>query len=475
MKCTSVQDVLELYVLGDLADDQLDQVRGHLVDCADCRAIEQEYRLIVRRIRNQTQPEAVKLEFVRSLQETAAREIAKLSRRNRLLRFAVRACSVAAGLLFLVLLWQSWSYFGRQGQDYQDDFGLSEQVGVELSSGNPPRFLQAMLGGQVRSVPTSPADGVVIRGDKMYMLLDGPKHASPAAINIRTGEIQWQAEIESCGHLAADGRRVFCLRPIEPGKIDLVALDSSSGKVLWCYRHKGPRQFAGPVRPTEVDDDRVCWSGNKTVSMIDAHTGEPIWIRSFDDNGLLCRAIFAEGRIFVAGVRSIYCLDAGNGREIWSKRFSGELSRWIRPLLTICQGRLYVAHGLLNGQSQLVCLNMENFRVLWSRVSQRITHLNGRGGRLYLRNESVETLDGLTGEMIWSFRANGCGPVTHLGSQLCFVDTTGAGSLIGVDERTGVKLWELDGLRSCDGLFRVGRTGYLKTRDGTVQTLAFSR
>jgi len=53
-----------------------------------------------------------------------------------------------------------------------------------------------------------------------------------------------------------------------------------------------------------------------------------------------------------------------------------------------------------------------------------------------------------------------------------FVDSSGAGRLVAVDERTGQQAWTLAGLRSCSAFTKAGTTGYIKTQDGVVYAFA---
>jgi outer membrane protein assembly factor BamB len=325
------------------------------------------------------------------------------------------------------------------------------------------------------------ADEVVVRGQNVYLLQEHGGQARVAALDIRTGEQKWLSDTQSCGYLLADDWRVYCLAPRDPGQFDLVALDAANGKTLWKYPQQHLAGLRSLCRPTLLPTDRICWTTNAAVHVLSCADGARLWTHSIPDGGLLSAAAVADNDLYVANTIGLYCLNVATGDESWRLAYGDVISGWDRPLLEVADEAIYAALSLGFGTSRLFCIELTgqgsrgagSRKILWSKVVGRVTDLRAIGDMLYLRDQNVQALDRTTGQLLWTFPATGCNPVTYAEGLAYFVDSGNQGRLVALNEHTGCKVWELAGIRSCNAFIKVDSTGFVKTHDGVVYAIIF--
>jgi len=139
----------------------------------------------------------------------------------------------------------------------------------------------------------------------------------------------------------------------------------------------------------------------------------------------------------------------------------------------VADEEIYVALSLGFGTSRLLCTEITEQKMLWSKVVAHVTHLYAIGDMLYLRGQNIQALDGTTGQLLWTCPATGCNPVTYVEGLAYFVDTSNQGRLVALNRYTGCKVWELVGMRSCNAFVKVNSTGFLKTHDGVIHAIIF--
>ena len=115
---------------------------------------------------------------------------------------------------------------------------------------------------------------------------------------------------------------------------------------------------------------------------------------------------------------------------------------------------------------------MTRARCLRQREVRGVRHLLATPEGVFLRGEDIRAYAPATGRPLWRRAAGGCGPLTSHGGLIHFVDSGGGGRLLALRPRSGGKVWEIAGIRSCDAFRRVGRTGYIKTQDGVIHAIA---
>jgi outer membrane protein assembly factor BamB len=455
MHCQDVTTDLELYVLGDFPAKRQCAIEAHLRDCPSCREAERECRGIVSQIRDTTGRSDVRPAFrdqVHHITEAAIRaERGRIRRR----RFLAAAGAVAAVLVLAVAAW------------------LAVRPSVSASR----RVVQAAERWRyqhVRAVPASPADGMVVQDGTVYLVRSDDRGGHVAAVDGATGIPSWESSCNSIGYLAADHERVYCLVSQRRDSLALVALDAAEGDVLWLYEQPQGQPWLQPSRPVPVEGQRVCWSASEAVHMLDARTGKPLWSRSATSDGPFSAPVISRGGICVASRSGLQCLSVADGSSLWEHGFEKAASHG-RPLLALAGRKAYIARSRLRHTCDLLCLDMKSHSVAWRRNAPQARSLLAADGVLCLRQGSILAVDCDTGESLWRHRASGCGPLTHIGGLVHFVDTTESGRLVALQPKTGRSAWELPGIHSCDAFARMGHLGVIKTREGVVLALALSR
>jgi len=511
MNCAEVNQKIELFVLGGLSKSEHVAIKAHLAICPACNAAEAEYRSLVTEIKQAAQPQPLRLDFVRAVRLAVKAEIRTIALRSLARRIIAITASVAACLLFGLVIWHVWIF------DFQSSFGNRKLV-VSLSKPSAiyaPAILQAWQHRGARSVPGSMADEIVVHQRYMYLLQESGGSTYVASLDLKTGKQKWLSDIQmdstsspqGCGYLLADDSRVYCLAEDEAGKfyppdgrrVYLVALDAANGKTLWKYPQQAssivnPFDFAqdrrpssigrltrdesrgtrddSPCRPTLLPTGRICWTTDTTVHMLNCADGKLLWTRSISDGGLLSAAAVVDDSLYVANEGGLYCLNIPTGDETWRLEFGGVISSIDRPLLVAADGEIYAALNLGFG-SRLLCIALKEHKIIWQKDIAHITHLYASGDILYLRDQDVQALDRTTGQLLWTFPATGCNPLTYTEELAYFVDSSDQGRLIALDRYTGNKVWQLEGMKSCNAFIKVDSTGFLKTHDGVVYAIIF--
>jgi outer membrane protein assembly factor BamB len=373
-------------------------------------------------------------------------------RRRWLRRAALAAASVAAAAAVVLLA----------GRPRQGEVGAASQV---VSASERWHYVSA------RAIPTSPADGVVVRGHSLYLLRGDRGGSRVAAVSVAAGATRWESACESVGYLAADPRRVYCLVPGRAGVLTLAALDAADGAELWRYEQPKAHRLRGPSRPVPLAGERVCWSAGGALHVLDAASGRLLWTRPVGDGRPLSAAVASEGRLYVVSGSAVHCFLARSGEALWRHRFDAGRG-WGRPLLALDGQRAYVARLRRGSEADLFCIDLASRSPLWRRRVPGARCLLAAAGVVCLRGGPIVALDPATGELLWRHPAPGCGPLTLIDGLVHFVDSSASGRLVALEPRTGRAVWELPGVHSCDAFARVGDTGYIKTRDGIVRALA---
>jgi len=446
--------------MGDLPASAEADVADHVAACPDCRAVCDDYRRMIVQLRSSADPTGPRPAFEAGARAAVRTEVHSARRRIRIRRAGVALGAAAATLLLAVAV----GHLAGNKPDKRPDGCASQRASAE----------QWRLDGAL-AVPTSAAGGVVVRGERMYVVRRGDGGHHVAAVSVTTGDLIWESGLESRGYLAADDQRVYCLTPASRRTIDLVALDAATGRPLWRFGGQASLGLRVPCRPVPLPRGRVCWTARDTVHMLDAASGLAIWTRSFPDEGPLSPAWAWGGQYYVASSRALYCLSGEAGADTCRHPLDASGVLRSRPLVAVCGSRAYVACPTPTPMSRLVCLDLADRRVLWSRSVPRPLHLLATEDVLYVRGPEVLAFDAASGRPRWTRLASGCSPMTADDGLLHLLDAADAGRLVALDRHTGRDAWEIPGIRSCDAFVRSGDLGFVKTLDGVVHAFALRK
>ena len=463
MECDDVRDKLELLVLGGLDDADATRAEAHLARCDACATIERDYQHLVGQVRRDHRAAAGPPAAKRAIRSAIGAEIASARSRPRTRGVFWPIASVAAALLIAVTIW--WPR--RVDPTVSRPSEAPAPVAGRLT---PAAERWRYTGATVRTA--SVADGVVVRGERIYLLHNDPRGAHVVAVDAATGTQRWHSTVASLGYLAADRTRVFYLAPAGRRRVDLVAASADDGHAVWRYSQDQPRLLGGLCRPVLVTDQRVCWTNGATVHMLAAATGKPLWTWAPADQGPPSRAVANGDDLLIATRSAVHCLSVRTGRRKWRRPLPPIAPGRGRPLLAAAAGKAYVVRGQLACRGTLVAMDLATQSVLWRRKIPVVRSLLAAPEGLYLRGQRIVSLDRRTGRRRWACDAGGCGPLTLVHGRIHFVDARRCGRLVAIEPRTGRKAWEITGIRSCDAFARIGQTGYIKTHDGVVHAFA---
>ncbi|MCE5328549.1 MAG: PQQ-binding-like beta-propeller repeat protein [Planctomycetaceae bacterium] len=452
MDCQQAHLHLDAWALDALAEPYRQALEAHLDACPACRDAADDARGVMGLIKVQGSPEP-SAGFGQSLLTMVARETSHRRRRRR--AWKLFASGAAAAVLLGVL--------------------MAVRFAPDPAAPSPA----AAAPGELWRHEIDPAAGAtgefVVRGPSMYVLRkDGPARRI-AALDAASGAQRWQSPLDSLGQLAADDQRVFTLSSPRQGTLELAALDSADGSVLWRFAQPSPERLAEPCRPVVLDGGKICWTNHDRVHLLDAATGQTLWSTPIASAGLLSAAAADGQNLYVASGQMLQCLDAASGRLAWQSDWKGEPSLLSRPLVAVAAGRAYAVQRRRGGSCQLLALDLASHKVAWSRPVPYVFHMLADESAVYLRTNEVLALAGRSGQLRWRQSAEGCGPMTASAGVLHYIVSGNHSHLAAVDQSTGREVWTLAGAPSCGPFIRHGRTGYFETHDGVIHALAFNR
>lgn len=231
----------------------------------------------------------------------------------------------------------------------------------------------------------------------------------------RDGGTAWQTDLTpasdraddaSGGGLAAGEGMVFATT----GFGDLVALDATSGAVVWRQRFDSPVGGA----PTVADGRVYVVARDASAWAVSARDGRVLWQIPGTPTisgvmGGAAPAVDARQVIFPFSSGQLIAVARDSGTGLWNTQLAGQ-----RP------GRAYAAFSDLTGDPV---------------IADGTVYAGTAGGRL-------AAVDADTGLMRWSVPDGALGPVVVAGGAVFFVNDED--QLMRIDARTGAEVWRID-------------------------------
>jgi len=219
----------------------------------------------------------------------------------------------------------------------------------------------------------------------------------------------------------------------------------------------------------------LSWIANRRLHILDSSTGKPIWVKSIPDAGALSDVLVNGTDLYVAGTGKLYCLDAKNGDERWTRELEQESSGHSRPLIASSGRDIYIVRQRLGRPPHILCMSLATGQTLWKKTVPSVPQsLLATEQGVFLRSSRILALDRRDGRRIWDYPSAGCGPMTVRRGQIHFVSAVEDGLVIALDQRTGEEAWRISGLRSCSSFTLIGDTGYIQTNDGAVRAISLA-
>lgn len=167
----------------------------------------------------------------------------------------------------------------------------------------------------------------------------------------------------------------------------VVALDSSTGKLLWNTGLGKASYDPGGDRGTPTNKG---------------------------GDGPRATAVVSNGSVFVYGSQfDLYCLDSSNGKLLWKQDilndFGGKMIRWQNAMSPLVHGdRVFVSGG---GERQaILAFSVSDGSLLWQTASDGVSHatpvlatIDGIEQALFVLKKEVISVDPETGKELWTY------------------------------------------------------------------------
>jgi outer membrane protein assembly factor BamB len=259
------------------------------------------------------------------------------------------------------------------------------------------------LGGAYAGCPPIVHRGSVYVGDA--------GHHSFYAVDARTGEIRWHADLGgSVNYPAVAAAGVICLAQQE----EIIAFDTM-GEELWRYSKPGhyflntPSVVAETVYVASGYDGEMGESEDdhsSLVAALDLRTGEVVWEVNRGEN--FGTVSTADGVLYLAGANALHALDADDGERLWEQSAGETRFRDVA---------LDDEHVFAAGGNRVVALNRDDGTVRWTyeantyiRTTPTVTENSVIASTDNPQSDDTAVtyaLDRTTGEVRWSFELDG--------------------------------------------------------------------
>jgi hypothetical protein len=201
MNCTDVEKEIELYVLGGTEAAVNRQIEQHLRGCQSCRRLQRECEDILFELKANGQAlcdKAALMDEIRSANQPLLRRTAA---RRRFLQFA----SIAAVFVLVATIWF---------------VGPGDERSPTPDQSTAPNKTVWRKAATVATGATE-ADDIVIHDGTIFLLLENDSGQTVSAVEADSGRTLWQSELVSCGYLAADHERVYCVALEDQARLHL--------------------------------------------------------------------------------------------------------------------------------------------------------------------------------------------------------------------------------------------------------------
>lgn len=222
----------------------------------------------------------------------------------------------------------------------------------------------------------------------------------------------------------------------------VVAFNAQDGSEHWQFTIPNARASVGFV-PTIYDSLLLC-GGQHGLGLyaLDRFTGEEVWFKGIGSLNYRSPTIDSN-RVYIVGEDSLYCLDARNGKTIWSYSFSEPASPIVdEEKVYICGDRKLIALNKMNGDSVWQIYNSQRFYSALTIDDKYVYTYN---------NDSIIALDKVGAGLEWAYKIpDGEFPQSSINaiaisdSFLCFSiqeDSNNQGQIYTLDKKKGDYLW----------------------------------
>lgn len=225
---------------------------------------------------------------------------------------------------------------------------------------------------------------------------------SVTAFDEATGQQLWSVNIAgtySFLNAAYDSNKVFVVN------FDglMWALDAATGAQLWSVQLPGQYDFTSP--PTAIDG--LVFTGGAesggTLYAVDENNGNVVWTASVENGDNSSPAVI-PGRVFVSyACPQSYAFATADGHPVW--RYSGSCEGGGGATPVVHLGRVYVRDAYFGSTNGLI-LDAETGANLGGFNSDQPPAFSDNVG-VYFQSSTLRGVDISTGQVLWSFAANG--------------------------------------------------------------------
>ena len=175
------------------------------------------------------------------------------------------------------------------------------------------------------------------------------------------GKLLWTEHTYCADYRVLTAGLVYSDGKIFAGSRDtLRALDAATGKILW--RNPAKSFDTGSVNTITVGGGVVCTATNGDgIYALDADNGKLLWKKERGEfGGQSASAVYADGRFYIKGTKTVFVFDAKSGNIIAQKDLGERLYSSTMPLLVTEKLVIAAAHA-----GNLYALDKNTLEIIW--------------------------------------------------------------------------------------------------------------
>ncbi len=466
MTCNEVQNLIEMYVLEALENNECEKVRKHLSVCTVCSSIESEYRFVCKKIHDNLMDDEENLFFANKVITNSNAEIKNFFKPNISGKFLTKSLSFAACIALIL----SFFIESHNSKENQEQVLQYESIPHAVSA----FFTTRLDNPEHSSLRTLLKDNtLIINKNKIITVIEEDSGFKAACINTSDQSISWKSIAGCLGYFTLDDNLLYYIRYNEKSHLSLVACDVETGKIIWqCNSSVDDIASITLTPPTVIENRNLCWVIGNSILLVNKSDGKKKWERFLANENVLSSAKSNNKTMFIAGNHGLYSINISSGLAQIQYGYDCKACTNNPVFLEVIENDYYISLALADGTSRLMCFDSYG-QIKWDKRAPRITHLYSLNDQLLIRCQYVYSINKSSGDPEWCYEAKGCSPLNICDNMIVFVDQMENGKLTALELETGSKIWELKGFRSCNEFLKVEQKGFLKTADGVLHEIIF--
>ncbi len=318
------------------------------------------------------------------------------------------------------------------------------------------------LFGQTDAPPIICHDKIVIKNSSKNILI---------AYDKVNGKEIWKTSFEVIGDFITDKDKIYSWG-ISNNKINLLSINSKTGDVIWEFDCSKIKKYSRNLKLTLINN-AIYLTEKQQLFSLDSTTGTLNWSKVLSkENGLLSTPVVKSSSLFIATRNKILELNINDGVVKNEKKLIVKSGLFSRNVLNISKDRIYILSKPLKTQGKLTCYNLSTLKKEWERNANYATNFEIVKDNIFVRANTLQVFNKLTGSSVWSEIVGGCGVLAYQDDLIYLINDKNKQQMMTLDTNSGKVIDSLSlSDTSCNEIIIDETSAYLNTNNGSLYAI----